>query len=228
MLGAIGAGERAYSTIERRSGVEHTSLVRSLKGLQEKRMVLKQTPYSSRGGGRHPRYVVADPYLRFWLRFIGSNLELIERGRGDVVVEQVRASWDAYRGRAIEPLVGAAIERRLPDPAFGEARFAGGVLDAGRPGRGRPRRRQGAGPKRDHRLRRVDQVARAAAVRPPRSRGARCRALSGAGRRRVDAPRRCVTVRLCDAGPRHRARSRGADRRMALTARDARELSLRP
>ena len=126
VLEAIGAGERAYSTIERRSGVEHTSLVRSLKGLQEKRMVLKQTPYSSRGGGRLPRYVVADPYLRFWLRFIGSNLELIERGRGDVVVERVRASWDAYRGRAIEPLVGAAIERRLPDPAFGEARFAGG------------------------------------------------------------------------------------------------------
>ena len=125
VLAAIGAGERAYSTIERRSGVEHTSLVRSLKALQEKRMVLKQTPYSSRGSGRHPRYVVADPYLRFWLRFIGPNLELIERGRGDVVVEQVRESWDTYRGRAIEPLVAAAIERRLPDPAFGEARFVG-------------------------------------------------------------------------------------------------------
>jgi len=126
VLAAIGAGERAYSTIERRSGVEHTSLVRSLKALQEKRMVLRQTPYSSRGRGSPPRYLVADPYLRFWLRFIGPNLELIERGRGDLVVERIRASWDSYRGRAIEPLVRSAIERRLPDSDFGEALFVGG------------------------------------------------------------------------------------------------------
>lgn len=126
VLAAIGAGERAYSTIERRSGVEHTSLVRSLKALQEKRMVLRQTPCSSRGRGSPPRYLVADPYLRFWLRFIGPNLELIERGRGDLVVERIRASWDSYRGRAIEPLVRSAIERRLPDPDFGEALFVGG------------------------------------------------------------------------------------------------------
>src|SRR5665811_310701 len=126
VLAAIGAGERAYSTIERRSGVEHTSLVRSLKALQEKRMVLRQTPYSSRGRGSPPRYLVADTYLRFWLRFIGPNLELIERGRGDLVVERIRASWDSYRGRAIEPLVRSAIERRLPGPEFGEALFVGG------------------------------------------------------------------------------------------------------
>lgn len=125
MLAAIGAGERAYSAIERRSGVERTSLVRALAALQEKRMVLKLTPYSSRPRARPPRYVVADPYLRFWLRFIGPNLELIERGRGDVVGERIRASWDSYRGHAIEPLARAAIERRLPDPRLGDALFVG-------------------------------------------------------------------------------------------------------
>jgi hypothetical protein len=126
VLAAIGSGERAYSAIERRSGVERTSLVRSLGALQEKRMVSKLTPYSSRPRPRPPRYVVADPYLRFWLRFIAPSLELIERGRGDLVAEQVRASWDTYRGHAVEPLVRAAIERRLPDPRFGDALFAGG------------------------------------------------------------------------------------------------------
>ncbi|MEX2449032.1 MAG: DUF234 domain-containing protein [Solirubrobacterales bacterium] len=126
VLAAIGSGERAYSAIERRSGVERTSLARSLAALREKRMVLKLTPYSSRPRARPPRYVVADPYLRFWLRFIGPNLELIERGRGDLVAERIRASWDSYRGRAIEPLARAAIERRLPDPRFGEALFVGG------------------------------------------------------------------------------------------------------
>lgn len=126
VLAAIGSGERAYSAIERRSGVERTSLVRALDALREKRMVSKLTPYSSRPRARPPRYVVADPYLRFWLRFIGPNFELIERGRGDAVVERIRASWHAYRGRAIEPLARAAIERWLPDPRFGEALFVGG------------------------------------------------------------------------------------------------------
>lgn len=126
VLAAIGAGERAYSAIERRSGVGRTSLVRALDLLQEKQMVLKQTPYSSRSRSRPPRYVIADPYLRFWLRFVEPNLELIERGRGDFVGERIRASWQPYRGRAIEPLARAAIEPRLPESRFGEALFVGG------------------------------------------------------------------------------------------------------
>jgi uncharacterized protein len=126
VLAAIGAGERSYSAIERRSGVERTSLVRALEALREKRIVSRLTPYSSRPRARSPRYVVADPYLRFWLRFVAPNLDLIERGRSDLVVERIRGSWEPYRGRAIEPLVRAAIERRLPDARFGEALFVGG------------------------------------------------------------------------------------------------------
>jgi uncharacterized protein len=82
-------------------------------------------PLSSRPSNA-TRYVVADPYLRFWLRFIGPGMEEIERGRGDLVVERIRANWETYRGRAVEPLVRESIERLLPDPRFGDARYAGG------------------------------------------------------------------------------------------------------
>ncbi|MBM3678798.1 MAG: ATP-binding protein [Actinobacteria bacterium] len=126
VLAAIGAGERAFSAIETRAGIAGTSLARALETLEEKRIVAKVAPYSARAGGRPPRYVVVDSYLRFWLRFIDPNLELIQRGRGDVVAERVRQSWPDYRGRAIEPLVREAIERMLPDARFGGARFVGG------------------------------------------------------------------------------------------------------
>ena len=126
VLGAIGSGERAHGGIARRAGLAQTSLNRALEGLQQKGVVLRQTPYSSAPNPRFPRYVVADEYLRFWLRFIGPNLELMERGRGDVVRERIRASWNDYRGRAIEPVVRAALERTLPAEQFGAARFVGG------------------------------------------------------------------------------------------------------
>jgi DNA-binding transcriptional ArsR family regulator len=125
VLGAIGSGERSHGAIEQRSGVPQTSLNRSLETLQEKGVVHKALPYSSRRNPKPPRYIVADPYLRFWLRFISPNLELIQRGRGDVVLERIRESWNAYRGRAIEAPVREAIERMLPDGRFAGARCSG-------------------------------------------------------------------------------------------------------
>ncbi len=126
VVAAIGAGERAFSAIETRAGISGTSLVRALETLEEKRVVAKTTPYSTRLGGKPPRYLVVDPYLRFWLRFVDPNLELIQRGRGDVVADRIRRSWPDYRGCAIEPLVREAVERMLPDPRLGGARFVGG------------------------------------------------------------------------------------------------------
>ena len=70
---------------------------------------------------------MADPYLRFWLRFVDGEIDLIERGRGSLLVERFERSWPAYRGRAIEHLVRDAIELLLPDAErFGDARYVGG------------------------------------------------------------------------------------------------------
>jgi uncharacterized protein len=125
VLEAIGAGERSNSAIEQRSRLPQTSLNRSLETLQEKGVVRRLTPYSNKQNAKPPRYVIVDPYLRFWLRFINPNLELVQRGRGDVVLERIRQSWKDYRGRAVEPLVREAIEQLLPAQPYAGARFVG-------------------------------------------------------------------------------------------------------
>ena len=126
VLRVIGAGERTFSGIAQIAGIPQMSLKRSLDTLVEhKRIVTAAQPLSARPS-KETRYVVADPYVRFWLRFIGPGLEEIERGRGDVVVERIRRDWSAYRGRAVEPLVREAIQRILPDERFGDARSVGG------------------------------------------------------------------------------------------------------
>ena len=126
VLTVIGAGETTFTNIANRAGIPQQSLTRSLELIvQKKRIVSADRPLSARLS-KDTRYVVSDPYLRFWLRFIGPNMEQIERGRGELVVEEIKTSWPDYRGKAIEPLVREAIERLLPDERFSGARYVGG------------------------------------------------------------------------------------------------------
>ncbi len=123
VVSAIGAGETEFTKILNRSGIGRTSLSDALKTLAQKRIVSRRAPFASTDSVKLNRYTIADPYLRFWLRFIAPNLPVIERRRGDLVCERVMESWTAFRGHAIEPIVRASIERMLPDERFGKARF---------------------------------------------------------------------------------------------------------
>lgn len=109
VLGAIGHGERTFTLIGRAAGdLNPGSVKRSLELLTTRRMVAADTPLSTRPS-RETRYRIDDPYLRFWLSFIGPGMPLIERGRGDRVLESIRTSWTSWRGRAVEPVIREAL-----------------------------------------------------------------------------------------------------------------------
>ncbi len=112
-LEAIGSGERTFTAIGQRSGVSAMTLTRSLDALRLKRIVARETPLSTRKGS-DPRYRIEDPYLRFWLRFIGPHMAEIDRGRGDRVLRRTADGWPSWRGRAIEPVIREALRRRDP------------------------------------------------------------------------------------------------------------------
>jgi len=113
VLSAIGNGERTFSLIGRAAGgLNPGALSRSLDILASKRLVEARLPLSTRPS-RESRYYVADPYLRFWLAFIGPNMPKIERGRGDQALAEIRGKWSSWRGGAIEPIVRQSL-LRLP------------------------------------------------------------------------------------------------------------------
>lgn len=125
VLGAIGHGERTFTLIGRASGdLNPGSVKRSLELLTTRRMVAADTPLSTRPS-RETRYRIDDPYLRFWLSFIGPGMPLIERGRGDRVLESLRTSWTSWRGRAVEPVIREALWR-LTDGQLPEGTHAVG------------------------------------------------------------------------------------------------------
>ena len=80
----------------------------------------------SRRPSKERRFRVADPYLRFWLRFLAGYTHEIERGRGDLTHERIRRGWMSWRGRAVEPLVRESLARQLPDGHLPAAPAIGG------------------------------------------------------------------------------------------------------
>ncbi len=104
VLSAIGSGERTFTNIGRRAGVgQQGSLSRSLTLLSDKRAVAVDQPLSTKPSTKDKRYRVADPYLRFWLAFLGQHIGEVERGRGDRVLEWLERS--PFDGRDLNALV---------------------------------------------------------------------------------------------------------------------------
>lgn len=128
ILTAIGGrGERTFSNIQRSiTGMTQTALNKSLKDLQAKRVIAADRPQSTVVAAKDRRWRIADPALRFWLAFVEPSLGDVERGRADLAVNRITTGYDSWRGRAIEPIVRASLERLLPDPQWPNVRHVGG------------------------------------------------------------------------------------------------------
>jgi AAA+ ATPase superfamily predicted ATPase len=127
VLRAIGAGERTFTAISTKSGVGAASLHRALRMLVGKGVVAVDFPLSTVPAPKLSRYRVADPSLRFWLRFVEAGVADVRRGRSDLAVARVARGWPDYRGRAVEPLVREALTRLAADePVLGGAEAVGG------------------------------------------------------------------------------------------------------
>lgn len=130
VIEAIGHGETSYKRIQSRSGVKGNTLTDALAILVEgKRLVVKELPYAVPPGRTAAKYTIADPYLRFWLRFVGPHMAELSRGRSDLVIDRIMRDWGSFRGRAVEPVVREALGRLLSDESL--SRQLGGARQVG-------------------------------------------------------------------------------------------------
>ncbi|BDO41188.1 DUF234 domain-containing protein [Cellulomonas sp. NTE-D12] len=129
VLSAIGSGEAAFGTIQRAAGgdgpLQPGSLARVLGSLTARRVVAQDLPLST-ARNKDPRYRIADPALRFWLRFVEPALAEVDRGRPDLAAARVGAGYEAWRGRAIEPVVREALLRLLVGTPWDDVHEVGG------------------------------------------------------------------------------------------------------
>jgi hypothetical protein len=120
VLDAIGADEAGvvnFSGIAATLGggrAAETSVTRAVRVLADIKQIVAVDYPGGRRDSRLKRYRIADPYLRFWFRFVEPQLRNIEIGRPDLAVAAFQRSWPSWRGRAIEPLVREAVLRLAP------------------------------------------------------------------------------------------------------------------
>lgn len=128
VLTAIGGlGERTFSGIaSSHGGINAATLTSTLNTLRAKRVVTADEPLSTKASSKDKRWRIADPGLRFWLAFVEPALAEVDRGRPDLAVARVEEGFSSWRGRAVEPVVRAALQRLLPDDAWPHARQVGG------------------------------------------------------------------------------------------------------
>lgn len=137
VLEAIGATEVGHATFS--SAAAHlgdgttarTAVTRALEPLAEvKRVIAIDHPVGARPATRLRRYRVADPYLRFWFRFVAPHLADIARGRADLAVDAFEGGWSTWRGKAIEPVVQQAVARLArTEPGLAGVTTVGGWWD---------------------------------------------------------------------------------------------------
>lgn len=82
IIEAIAAGHYALTDLARMAGISRTHISKYLGVLQELGYVERQVPATVRRPekSRRGRYVITDPYMRFYFRFLHPNLGFIERG----------------------------------------------------------------------------------------------------------------------------------------------------
>jgi AAA+ ATPase superfamily predicted ATPase len=100
VLQAIGSGQRQFSDIARAAGLDRSHVGKYLNTLVRLRLVRRIVPITVRQPERSRRghYVIDDPYLRFYFRFLAPRQEWIEQGRLDQLWKSIEGQLEAFVG----------------------------------------------------------------------------------------------------------------------------------
>lgn len=111
VLSAIAAGETSIRGIANASGLAERGLTYYLDQLQALGYVARHYPLTTRKpNARQLRFVLEDPLLRFWFRFVFPHRSAVQRlGPARAFAELVKPQLDSYFGGCFERLCREAL-----------------------------------------------------------------------------------------------------------------------
>jgi uncharacterized protein len=113
----IAAGRTRVGEIANSTQIPTPNLTKMLSRLKTLGYVEARSPLSPQGPeARRTSYRLADPFFRFWFRFVFPNRSLLERGRVGDVARLVERDMDVYMGHAFEDVCREWAGRYAGDP----------------------------------------------------------------------------------------------------------------
>lgn len=93
ILRAVSEGYEVFSEIAERAGISTGHTSRYLSILRETGFVERTTPLSDKNPeqSRKGRYIITDPYLRFYYRYLSTSQSKVAMGRIDELVETIES-----------------------------------------------------------------------------------------------------------------------------------------
>lgn len=116
ILRAIAEGATQFNEIAQRAHVDK-NLTAMLGRLEELAYVERRTPVEAPAKGKRSTYRIADPFFRFWFRFVFPNRSRLELGRADEVLREIEGRLDDFMGLAFEDCCREWVGRHAPGGA---------------------------------------------------------------------------------------------------------------
>ncbi len=104
ILRALSEGYRRVIEISNITGLDKSAVSRYLGTLELLDLVSYEIPVLERPKTRKRLYYIKDNYFNFWFRFIDVNRDLIEEGRGEIVLDEIVRNLDNYIGFIYEKI----------------------------------------------------------------------------------------------------------------------------
>ncbi len=115
ILSAMAKGLQDANEIASHAGIHATSLANYLPFLiDDLDMVEKETQVTERSNSKLSRYIIKDPFILFWYRYIQKNMALLEMGQTGNVVRKIADDLPNLEGRVLEIIFREKILARPP------------------------------------------------------------------------------------------------------------------
>ncbi|MEN6609894.1 MAG: ATP-binding protein, partial [Methanoregulaceae archaeon] len=106
ILLSIAKGNNRIGLIMNDTGLDKGIITKYLSVLMDLQLVERKIPVTDTSRSRKGLYRLSDNLFTFWFRFVHPNIERIERGEGELVLQtDIRPRFAQYIGKAFESMV---------------------------------------------------------------------------------------------------------------------------
>jgi AAA+ ATPase superfamily predicted ATPase len=110
ILLSIAKGNHRIGLITNDTGLSISIVNKYLSILCDLQLVNRIVPVTESYKSRKGRYFLADNLFNFWFKFVYPDIEEIEKGKGDSVLENIRPQFNRYIGKQFEIIVQDILE----------------------------------------------------------------------------------------------------------------------